>query len=124
MPEPAVRSSATGDARDQRVEVLFADLRRRLDALDPTLRGQIPNRSVLARCAEMELAYRSEIRAGALAPAHRCGVDERADVVLELSAADAKALLDGELDVRAAWRDGRLRVRAAPLDLLRLRALR
>lgn len=124
MSSPALRPSAAARARDQQVEALFRDLRDRLDALDPAVRAQIPDRSLLARCAELDLAYRSELRGGELAPARRCDVTQRADVVLELGRADAQELLDGTLDVRAAWRDGRLRVRAAPLDLLRLRALR
>ena len=124
MSSPALRASAADRARDSKVEALFEELRARLAAVDPMMRAQIPDRTVLARCPELDLAYRSELKGGALAPARRCEVHERADVVLELSPADATALLEGTLDVRAAWRDGRLRVRAAPLDLLRLRALR
>lgn len=51
------------------------------------------------------------------------GDDPAADVKLELSSDDLLALVDGRLNVAAAWASGRLHVHASFRDLLRLRKL-
>ena len=48
---------------------------------------------------------------------------QRAQIRLAMTSDDLLALSDGRLPVPLAWASGRLRVQAAPLDLLKLRAL-
>jgi putative sterol carrier protein len=51
------------------------------------------------------------------------GDDPAADVKLELRSDDLLALVDGRLNVAAAWASGRLHIHASFRDLLRLRKL-
>ena len=106
------------------VEAFFEGMRVRLSSMDPVTRARLPHRSLLATCPDLDLAYRTDLVDGALTPATACRADEAADVVFEFQPGDLRHLVDGTLDLREAWQGGRLRVRANPLDLLRLRALR
>lgn len=51
------------------------------------------------------------------------GADPRADIKLDVTSDDLIALVDGRLNVAAAWASGRLHIHASFRDLLRLRKL-
>lgn len=86
---------------------------------------QMANRSVSATVPDLNLTFTGRLRDGALTEmtSGPAGTGAPAQLRLTVSSDDLVALTDGRLGFATAWAQGRLKVQANPLDLLRLRRL-
>lgn len=105
------------------VEAAVASLVLRLAELDPELRRRyLVDRTVSCRVSDLHVTWAGRLCDDGLVDV-RTHAAHRAQVRLSVTSDDLVALAAGRLTVPTAWATGRLRVQAAPLDLLRLRAL-
>jgi predicted lipid carrier protein YhbT len=103
-------------------EAAIASLVAMLDALDPKLRDKaVLQRSVSCRITDLEAIFVGQLRDGNLHDLRRSN-SPRAQVRITVSSDDLVRLTRGELDPGSAWAQGRLKVDANVLDLLRLRS--
>ncbi|QSB12583.1 SCP2 sterol-binding domain-containing protein [Natronosporangium hydrolyticum] len=81
------------------------------------------DRTVVCRITDLDTAFRGRLIDGELRDVVE-GDDPAAQVSISAASDDLIALVDGELDWLHALATRRLRIRAKPLDLLKLRNLR
>jgi predicted lipid carrier protein YhbT len=106
------------------VEQVLGDLADRVAALDRDLRRAVlpARRSLEVVFADLGVSYHSTLEQGELRAVEQ-GSLARPDVRLTANSDDLLALANGDLPLGAAYADGRVKVEASMLDLLRLRAL-
>ncbi len=93
----------------------------RLQAADRGTRGRIDRRTVACRITDLDVAFSGTLRDGGLhdiAPA----TSSKAQITLSMTSDDLVALSEGTLALPAAWANGRVRIDAGVLDLIRLRS--
>lgn len=106
------------------VEQLLDDLVERFAAIDRDLRRAVlpSRRSLEVAFTDLGVSYHTTLEQGDLRPLAQ-GTLARPDVRVTASSDDLQALASGTLPLAAAYADGRVKVEASMLDLLRLRAL-
>lgn len=110
-------------ASAEHVERTVHDLMQRFQDLDPTLRSSYSlDRTVSCTVTDLDQVWSGRLCDEGLLDVSIDGAD-KAQVRLAVSSDDLVALAEGRLSVASAFATGRLRVQAAPLDLLKLRTL-
>ena len=106
------------------MEVLLAELADRFAAVDANLRRSVlpPRRSVEVVLTDLDVRYHALMRSGELSEITP-GPLARPDVRLSADSDDLLAMARGQLPLSTAYADGRLKVEASMMDLLRLRVL-
>ena len=105
------------------VETAVRSLVQRLADVDPDVRRRYnAERTVSCRVSDLDVVWSGRLCDDGLCEL-TAGTAARAQVRLSVHSDDLIALAEGRLAVPAAWASGRLRIQAAPLDLLRLRAV-
>lgn len=105
-------------------EQLLDDLVERFAAIDRDLRRAVlpARRSLEVVFTDLGVSYHTLLEQGELRPVTQ-GSLARPDVRLTANSDDLRAVANRELPLGAAYADGRVKVEASMLDLLRLRAL-
>lgn len=102
-------------------ELVLDDLLARLRGVDPAVRRRLmPDRTVSLTISDLGCVFTARMVDGELGWLRRTD-DPAAQVRLAVSSNDLVALGRGQLTAGTAWTEGRLRVDAGVLDLLRLR---
>ncbi len=85
----------------------------------------VVDRSVSCTVPDLELTFTGQLKGGTLTDVSSAagGDQPQAQIRLTTSSDDLVALTDGRLGFGSAWAQGRLKVDASMLDLLRLRRL-
>ncbi|MFE6777295.1 SCP2 sterol-binding domain-containing protein [Streptomyces sp. NPDC057702] len=83
------------------------------------------DRSLSCHLTDLDVTFAGRLSEGRLTDVRPLTGPPRAPAAIRLTTTsdDLLALVDGRLPLTRAWASGRLRVRAGPRDLLRLRAL-
>jgi putative sterol carrier protein len=104
-------------------EAALRNLAQRLDDVDESLKKRhAPDRTVSCSISDLKAAFSGRLTCGALKDL----VDrpnEDAQVRLTVSSDDLVAVTSGELPFATAWADGRVKIEASMLDMLKLRSL-
>lgn len=118
----------------QRVGILRAvataeDVQRSIRALakkladasvDPDL---VPNRTILAVCPDLGIAYRMELKDAKLRGIKETTPQDHTDARITARSDDLIALLDGRLNAAIAFLTGKVRIDASAKDMMLLRRL-
>jgi hypothetical protein len=115
-------------ATQQECEAALRRLAERLDDVDESVRRKhAPDRTISCRIPDLGLSFSGRLRGGALTDLTDAAEDDPrirdAQIRLTMSSDDLIAVTDGQLPIANAWVDGRVRVEASVLDLLKLRSL-
>lgn len=107
----------------QECEAALRRLAARLAEVEPDVRRKHPpDRSVSIHVTDHDVVWSGQLREGQLLHIRRDDA-ERAQIRLATSSDNLLALTAGCLNFAMAWAQGKLKVDAGPLDLLRLRSL-
>jgi predicted lipid carrier protein YhbT len=104
------------------VEAAITALAERLNGAD-VAEGSIPDRTLLCIMPDLSQAFRAQLSGGKLVGLSRANDKDAADVRLTAKSDDLVALIEGRMNVATAFLLGRVRVDAAPSDLMLLRKL-
>lgn len=104
------------------VEVAIRGLIARLETASPEP-GSIPNRSIVCAVNDLDAGYWVELADGRLVGLRKAKAGETADLRLSAKSDDLIALIEGRLNISAAFLMGRVRIDASPADLMRLRRI-
>lgn len=87
--------------------------------------AKVFDRSVNCTVPDLGITFTGQLRAGGLTDvaAAPAGTPARAQIRLTVGSDDLVALTDGRLGFGSAWTQGRLKIDASMLDLLRLRRM-
>ncbi|MGI8681675.1 MAG: hypothetical protein ACR2JO_06025 [Mycobacteriales bacterium] len=112
-------------ATQQDCEAALRRLAGSLAGAGPEASGKVLNRSVSCTVPDLGITFTGELRDGTLTDmaAAPAGTAPRAQIRLTVGSDDLVSLTDGRLGFGSAWTQGRLKVDASMLDLLRLRRL-
>lgn len=104
------------------VEAAITALAARLDgvAMDT---GSLPERTLLCILPDLPHAYSAQLSKGKLIGLSKARASDAADVRLTAKSDDLVALIEGRMNVATAFLLGRVRIDAAPSDLMLLRKL-
>lgn len=101
-------------------------LANRLADKDPTRRKTGFDRTLSCTVRDLDATFAGNLHHGLLTDITRVDETQRrpaAQIRLTLTSDDLIALVDGSLNVAAAWASGRLKVEAGVRDMLRLRSI-
>jgi hypothetical protein len=109
-------------------EAALHRLARRLDDVEESLRKRhAPDRTVSCRVPDLDLTFVGRLRGGVLTDLADAADDDpairEAQIRLTMSSDDLVAVTDGLLPVGTAWAEGRVKIEASVLDMLKLRSL-
>ena len=118
-------------ATKQECEAALRRLAQRLDDVEESLRKRhAPERTVSCRVPDLKLCFSGRLHNGALIglagiedAGHGRSPGADAQIRLTMSSDDLVAVSDGVLPVSEAWADGRVKVEASVLDLLKMSGL-
>jgi hypothetical protein len=86
--------------------------------------GGGPNRSLTCALRDLDVTFAGKLESGQLLDIHQVdGTGERGQIGLTMTSDDLVELVDGRLKVASAWANGRIKIDAGPLDLIRLRSI-
>jgi putative sterol carrier protein len=122
--QSALDGTLHGDmATMQQCEAALRDLAKRLDEVEESLKKRhAPDRTVSCCISDLKASFSGRLTSGAI----RDLVDrpnDAAQVRLTVSSDDLVAVTSGELPFATAWADGRVKIEASMLDMLKLRSL-
>ena len=104
-------------------EQAFQTLADRLARADQATRSKAGlDRTLSCRLRDLDVVFTGRIHGGLLTDVARSG-DATAQIRMTMSSDDLLKLVDGKLNMAAAWASGRVKIDASVLDLLRLRAI-
>ena len=104
-------------------EQAFQTLADRLARADQSTRKKAAlDRTLCCRLRDLDVVFTGRIHDGLLSDVARAD-DASAQVRMTMSSDDLLKLVDGTLNMAAAWASGRVRIDASLLDLLRLRSI-
>lgn len=104
------------------VERTVVDLIGRLDDLDASSRLRLPSRRLIQTdCPDLDLQWHALWQDRVLGELNRGPAPGRPDIRIRVNSDDLLALAQQQLEFRAAWQEGRIRIDASVTDLLRLR---
>jgi predicted lipid carrier protein YhbT len=83
----------------------------------------VPERTILCVVPDLEIAYWMQLKNAKLSGIKRVSPTESADARLTAKSDDVVALVEGKLNVAAAFLTGRVRIDAPARDLMMLRRL-
>lgn len=110
-------------ATAQEVEDVVHDLLRGFEKLDDSQRALLPSRRTLeAHCPDLGLTWHATLRDGIVTEFAAGPAPGRWQIRVSVRSDDLIAMHEKRLDVRQAYLDDRLQIRASMTDLLRLRA--
>jgi alkyl sulfatase BDS1-like metallo-beta-lactamase superfamily hydrolase len=101
----------------------FHALADRLAATDPVTRKKNSlDRSLSCTLPDIDVVFGARLKDGLLSEIHQA---DKADgqVKLTLSSDDLVQLVDGELKFASAWANGRIKIDASVLDLIKMRSI-
>ncbi len=109
-------------ATEEEVERCIRSLAKKLAAasVDP---GVVPDRTLLAVCPDLAVAYRMELKAAKLRGLKKVSPQEQADARITARSDDLIALVEGRLNAGVAFLTGKVRIDASAKDLMLLRRL-
>jgi alkyl sulfatase BDS1-like metallo-beta-lactamase superfamily hydrolase len=111
-----------GVATVEECEAALHTLAERMAANDPSRRPTGFDRSLTCTVRDLQVTFGGHLKDGLLTDIQRVD-DPQADIRLDLSGDDLLAMVAGDLNVASAWANGRLKIGARPMDLLRLRSV-
>jgi hypothetical protein len=110
-------------ATKKECEAALRSLAKRLDGVDAGLRKRhAPDRTLACRISDLDTTFSGRLRSGALLDISNQPLDD-AQIRLTLSSDDLLAVTKGELPFSSAWAEGRLKIEASVLDMIRLRGI-
>jgi predicted lipid carrier protein YhbT len=102
-------------------EAALQTIAARLGNADAATRDRIDQRSLACHITDLDVTFIGQLRDGGLHDIVRAEPTGN-EVKMELTSDDLIALVDGRLNLAAAWATGRLRIHAGMRDLLKLRS--
>jgi hypothetical protein len=110
-------------ATKKECEAALRGLAKRLDGVDDSLKKRhAPDRTVTCRISDLDTTFSGRLSSGALSDIRNKPLDN-AQIRLTVSSDVLLAVTKGELPVSHAWAEGKLKIEASVLDMIRLRAL-
>ncbi len=110
-------------ATKRQCEAALRSLAKRLDGVDASLRKRAaPDRTVACRIPDLDTCFSGRLHDGALLDISNTPLDD-AQIRLTVSSDDLLAVTNGELPFASAWAEGRLKIEASVLDMIRLRGM-
>ena len=110
-------------ATKKQCEAALLGLAKRLDGVDGSLKKRhAPDRTVICRIPDLNTTFSGRLTSGALCDISDTPMND-AQIKLTVSSDDLLAVTAGELSFASAWAEGRLRIEASVLDMIRLRSL-
>jgi predicted lipid carrier protein YhbT len=85
--------------------------------------GVVPDRSILCVVPDLASAYKTSLNSGKMTEVVPASASDPADAKLTANSSELVALLEGKLNVAAAFLLGKIRIDASPADLLLIRKL-
>ena len=110
-------------ATKKQCEAALRGLARRLDGVDDSLKKRhAPDRTVTCRIPDLDTTFSGRLSSGVLSDIANEPMSD-AQIRLTVSSDDLVAVTKGELALSSAWAEGKLKIEASVLDMIRLRAL-
>ena len=110
-------------ATKRQCEAALRSLAKRLDGVDASLRKRhAPDRTVTCRIPDLDTTFSGRLHEGALLDISNVALDD-AQIRLTVSSDDLLAVTNGDLAFSSAWAEGRLKIEASVLDMIRLRGM-
>ncbi len=104
-------------------ERAFVALAERLASADPDVRKRNSfDRTLSCRLPDLDVIFGARLKDGQLSDIRKVDTAD-AQVKLTMSSADLIDLVDGNLNLAAAWASGRVKVDARVFDLIKLRSI-
>lgn len=104
------------------VERALRALAKKLAEADPDP-AQVPERTIVCVIPDLQLAYWGQLKAARIQGLKEVPQTERGDVRITAKSDDLVGLIDGKLNVGAAFLMGRIRIDAPARDLMLLRKI-
>jgi putative sterol carrier protein len=110
-------------ATKKQCEAALLGLAKRLDDVDGSLKKRhAPDRTVICRIPDLNTTFSGRLASGALRDITDTPLND-AQIKLTVSSDDLLAVTAGDLPFASAWAEGRLKIEASVLDMIRLRSL-
>jgi hypothetical protein len=110
-------------ATKRQCEAALRSLAKRLDGVDASLlKRHAPDRTVACHIPDLDTTFSGRLHDGALLDIADAPLDG-AKIRLTVSSDDLVAVTSGELPFASAWAEGRLKIEASVLDMIRLRGM-
>jgi alkyl sulfatase BDS1-like metallo-beta-lactamase superfamily hydrolase len=110
-------------ATAEECERAFHTLADRLAATDPQARKRNAlDRSLSCTLPDIDVVFGARLKDGLLTDIHQVDSPD-AEVKLTMSSDDLIALVDGSLKFAPAWANGRIKIDARVLDLVKMRSI-
>jgi hypothetical protein len=111
-------------ATKRECEAALRGLAKRLDGVDDSLKKRHAlDRTVSCRIPDLNTTFSGRLSSGVLSDIAEDKPINDAQIRLTVCSDDLLAVTNGELPLTHAWAEGKLKIEASMLDMLRLRSL-